>query len=232
MVDAMITVNYGLANEYERNYGIRPFIMTNANYFHNITPSLTSKDKIRMVHHGAANPSRKIELMIELMNFLDARFTLDLFLITPTTANKKTAAYLDFLKSLVINNPKVKIYPPVKNDEVVTVINHYDLGVCFIPHVNFNYQHGLPNKLFDFVQARLAIAIGPTDEMTKMVKSYNLGVVSENFEPESPAKELNSLTADKIDFYKNQSDKAARELSAEKNKEILHEIIFKLIGEK
>jgi hypothetical protein len=42
---------------------------------------------------------------------------------------------------------------------------------------------------------------------------------------------MNELTSEKINYFKIQAGKAALELSAEKNKIILNEIIFNLIKE-
>ncbi len=228
-VDEMITINTGLAREYEKNYLVKPKIITNANYFMDLEPSPVSKNRIRLVHHGAANPSRRLELMVELMDYLDERFTLDMVLLTPPTANKKTRGYLDHLKSLIVGKPQIRILPPVRSDEVVNFIHQYDIGICFVPHINFNYAHGLPNKLYDYIQARLAIAIGPTEEMTNLVKTYDTGVVSDDFNPKHLASHLNFLTTEKVEYYKRQSHKAAKELSAEKNKEILLTLVERLL---
>ncbi len=93
---------------------------------------------------------------------------------------------------------------------------------------NLNYKYALPNKLFEFIQARLAVAISPLLEMTKIVKQYDLGIVADDFTPESMAHELNKLTKDKIDYYKHQSDKSAYELSSEGNCQKFNNLIAKL----
>jgi len=184
-----------------------------------------------LIHHGAANPSRQLEIMIEMMEYLDERFTLDLLLLTPTIANKKTRGYLDSLKALIKDKPRIKIIPPVKSSEVVNVIHSYDIGIFLLPPINFNYANTLPNKLFDFIQARLAIAIGPTPEMANIVNTYNLGVIADDFTARSLAEKLNSLNIEKISFFKSQSDKHAQELSAEKNKIILNDLVLNLLKE-
>jgi len=230
-IDQMITVGTGLAKEYANHYPVKPVVVTNANYFANLTPTPVDAEKIRLIHHGAANPSRQLEIMIEMMHYLDERFTLDLMLLTPTIANKKTRGYLDSLKALIKDNSRIKIILPVKSSEVVSFIHSYDMGVFLLPPINFNYANTLPNKLFDFIQARLAIAIGPTPEMANIVNTYNLGVIAEDFTARSLAEKLNSLTAEKISFFKSQSDMHAKELSAEKNNVILNDLVLNLLKE-
>lgn len=231
LVDEMITVGTGLANEYAAHYPVKPIVVTNANYYSNLAPTPVDEKKIRLIHHGAANPSRQLEIMIEMMNYLDDRFTLDLMLLTPTIANKKTRGYLDSLKNSIKDNPRIKIVPPVKSSEVVNFIHPYDMGIFLLPPINFNYANTLPNKLFDFIQARLAIGIGPTPEMASLVNRYDLGVVSGDFTPQSLAKKINALTVADLDSFKKNADNAALELSAEKNNVILNDLVSNLLTE-
>lgn len=228
-VDAMLTVGDELAKEYAKHFPVKPIVLTNANYYSTLKVKPTEANKIRLVHHGAANPSRQLELMIEAMANLDDIFTLDLILLTPATANRKTRQYLDQLKAMVNNNYRIKIVPPVKSNEVVNLIHQYDVGVFLIPPINFNYQNTLPNKLFDFIQARLAIVVGPTIEMANLVKAHNVGLVSPNFTPKSFGETLAQLSAEKIDYYKNNSNLASKSLSAEHNKVILNRVVRDLI---
>lgn len=226
---AMTTVGRALADEYAKHFGVTPTVVTNASPFVPLDPSPMQQDRIRMIHHGGANPSRQLEIMIDMMSLLDERFSLDLMLITPTVANPKTRAYLDTLKTKAARTPRVRILPPVKSQEIVATIHHYDIGVFLLPPVNFNYANTLPNKLFDFIQARLAIAIGPTPEMAEIVNKYRIGVVSESFTAESLASKLKSLSSEEIRGFKQRASTAAAELNAETNQKTLREVVARLI---
>ncbi|MCA6410442.1 MAG: glycosyltransferase family 4 protein [Cytophagales bacterium] len=229
-VDAMITVGKGLANEYEKNFGVRPTIITNATWYSEIKPSKIEDSKIRLIHHGGSTPSRKLELMIEMMTYLDDRFTLDLMLIVPQLASAKTSNYINTLKQLAANDDRIRFLSPLRSNELVSFLNQYDIGVFLLPPVNFNYANTLPNKLFDFIQARLAIAIGPTPEMAEIVNHYDIGVVAENFTAKALADKLSTLTTERLNGLKLNAEKAAIELTAERNKEKLEEIIGSLLG--
>lgn len=226
---AMTTVGAALAEEYEKNFGVKPLVINNASAYVDIKPTAVQRDKVRMIHHGGANPSRQLEIMIDAVDKLDERFTLDLMLITPTVANKKTRAYLDQLKERASKSRGVRILPPVRSSEIVVAINNYDVGVFLIPPVNFNYANTLPNKLFDFIQARLAIAIGPTPEMAAIVNKYALGMVSKEFTSDSLAAELRKLTPDALTRYKQQTEAAARELNAEVNQKLMLGLLNRII---
>jgi len=225
MTAAMTTVGKGLAEEYKKNFHVSPVVITNANNYVDLSPSPMVDNKIRLVHHGIATPSRKLELMIEMMKLLDERFTLDLILMIPGFASKKTRQYIDDLRRMAQTDPRINIIPPVSSSEVVATVHKYDVGVFLIPPINFNYQNTLPNKLFDFIQARLGVAIGPTPEMAQIVTQYNTGVVSKDFTPQSLALELNKLTKKDIENYKRNSGAAARELNAEANAKKINEIV-------
>lgn len=224
-VDAMTTVSEGLRSEYAKHFPVSPLVITNASAYHDLTPAPMRPGKIRLIHHGAANPSRQLELTIRMMDFLDERFELTLMLLTPAIANAKTRAYLNQLHALVAANPRVHMIPAVASHAVVPSIHDHDIGVFLLPPVNFNYANTLPNKFFDFVQARLAVAIGPTPEMAHLIQEYGFGVVSESFTPESLAATLSKLTEEDILEMKRRSHMAAPMLSAEGNRTRMDELV-------
>lgn len=229
-VKAMITVGKGLANEYEKNFNIKPAIVTNASYYHELEPSQVQGNSVRLVHHGIATPSRKLELMIDMMDHLDKRFTLDMYLLSSGFVSSKTKNYPTRLKELAARNPRVRILDPIKSELIVRTINSYDMGVFLIPPVNFNYENTLPNKLFDFIQARLAVAVGPTPEMAEIVRHYDLGVVSEDFTAASLARSIQAIKPEKLITYKKNSIAAAQRLNAEENEKILLSVVEKSIN--
>lgn len=211
---ASFTVCKGIAKEYQRNFNITPAIVTNAPNFFNLRPSIMEDDKVRIIQHGVATPSRKIEEMIYLMEDLEPRFHLDLILV-PGDEN-----YIRKLRLLASKNHRIQIKPIVDFQALVPFSNDYDIGLFFLPPTNFNYLHALPNKFFEFIQARLAIAIGPSPEMHHYVKKYDLGIVSDTFCRKQLAKQLNALSKDQIEKYKQNAHKAAQTLHAKHNEKI------------
>jgi glycosyltransferase involved in cell wall biosynthesis len=210
--DVVLTVSNGLANEYQKEFGINPVLYRSTPNFQNVAPRPVNPEKIMMVHHGAADRHRKIENMIEIVNKLDERFHLDLYLLT----NKQIRDdYLKELKELVANNPRIRFYNPVPFNDIIPMLNIYDIGLYFLEPAVFNLQFALPNKFFEFVQGRLMLAIGPSPDMAELVQQYNCGVVSERFDTEELAGHLNKLNAKDIEQFKRNSHKAAQELCFE-----------------
>ena len=225
---AMFTVGQGLADEYEKHFGKKPVIMTNAPGYRALRPSETSESKIRLVHHGIANPARRLDLLYDLMQLLDNRFTLDLYLVTSDYASTGTRNYIADLKAKLESDARIHVWPPVPGHQVVDTLHAYDAGIFLLPPINFNYANTLPNKFFDFIQARLAVIVGPSPEMAALVNRYDLGIVGTSYDPVGLAPLLNGLTAGKLAYYKQQSALAARELSAEQNEQVFMTVIRSL----
>ncbi len=221
--DAMTTVCKGIAREYQDNYGVSCRVITNASNYHSLEPKMVDPERVRMIHHGICHPSRRLEKMIELMTFLDQRFTLDLMLV-PTNQR-----YFNKLVALADGKPNIHIREPVQMSAIVPTLNHYDIGIFLLSPKAFNYRMALPNKLFEFIQARLAVVIWPSPEMAEVVTKYKVGIVSEEFSLASIASILKQLNAVDIQRFKHQSHLAASILCAERNKRHLLEIVGKLI---
>lgn len=209
---ATLTVCEGIADEYHAQYGVRPVVVTNAPDFESLEPHGTDPRRIRLIHHGGAIPSRRIENMIRMMDHLDERFELD-FMLVPSDPK-----YHAELEAMAQGKPRIRFIPPVPMREIAQTIAAYDMGIYLLEPNSFNNRMALPNKFFEFIQARLAVAIGPSPEMARVVREHGLGVVTEDFSPVSLAQALGKLDADQIDAYKRGSHEAAALLSAEENR--------------
>jgi hypothetical protein len=218
------TVSQGIANEYSRNYGVRPKVITSAPDFVDLKPSAVEEGRIRLVHHGNANPNRKIENYLDLMDLLDERFNLDLYLMP------RDPSYLTRIKRKAAACKRVKVLDPVPMQDLVHTCNKYDIGMFLQEPLNFNLKNSLPNKFFEFVQARLLVAVTPLPEIERYVHDLDLGLVSKGFTPESMAKELLGLDRKKVEHYKLQSHLHAMELSSGPNLALLDGLVDNLIA--
>lgn len=216
--DEWSTVNIELAELYAERYSNKPKVVTNAGAFWDLQPSLIDTNQIKIVHHGILNPTRKLEEMIRLMDLLDDRFSLDLYLVGTDDS---------YLKELVTmaNKAKVRFLPPVKYDDIVPTLNGYDIGLFILQEDVVSYKYALPNKLFEFIQGRLAVAISPNISMKKVVEKYKLGIVGDDFSAESLADKLNELSAGDINEMKNKSHSAASKLNDEIGIKLIKQIV-------
>lgn len=229
-VSGMCTINHAIANAYEKNFGVKPIIITNATDYFERSPKLPVRYPIKLVHHGIFTISRSPELMIDLMKMLDDRFTLDLIYMIPEGASATTRQYFLEFKGKAAETGKINILPPVTNTEIVPFLNErYDLGIILIPPVNFNYENTLPNKLFECIQARLGVAVGPTPEIASITTKYAIGVISDEFTAAGLAAKLNVLTIDDVSEFKKNSTVAAKEMNAQYNRTLLLNDLKKIL---
>jgi hypothetical protein len=82
-----------------------------------LQPSMIQPGVIRLIHNGNANPSRKTELMLELMDYIDDRFTLDLMMVVTD------AAYWNKIVKMADARKNVRIVPSVPMTDIVKTIN-------------------------------------------------------------------------------------------------------------
>ncbi|MDU0347796.1 hypothetical protein, partial [Actinomyces sp. MRS3W] len=211
--DSVTTVAQGLADAYAREYGIRADVVTNATPYREAEPTDVGRP-LRLVHSGAALPDRHLEIMVDAVGRAQRDVTLDLYL----TRNDPSviAALQTQAATLPANRAgRVRVMNPVPYADLIDTLARYDVGVFSIPPVSFNYKHTLPNKLFDFIQARLAVVVSPSPEMARVVEQYHLGAVTADFTAASLAATLDALTDEQVAAGKAASHAAAHALSAE-----------------
>jgi glycosyltransferase involved in cell wall biosynthesis len=214
-----------IANKYKEDFGIESLVITNAKPYFDLSPSLLNNGEIvKLIHHGAAIRSRKLELMIDMMAFLNEGYELNLILIPGETE------YINELKAKASTIKNIRFIDAVGLNEIPSHLKKYDLAVYNLPATNFNNLNALPNKFFEFIQARLAIVISPSPEMQHLVKKYDLGLVANDFSPEAMANKIKELDAAKIMYYKNQSHKYAKELSVEYNWQLIKKTVDHILN--
>jgi hypothetical protein len=223
-VDRMTTVCDGIADEYTKYFPVsRPDVIVNAVPFQDLEPVERSDGKILLVHHGISAPLRKIEETIKAMCLLDERFELHLYLV------QTDLRYHSYLVNLAKGNDRIVFHEPVPMSMIPATLNHYDIGIAMFPPVTFNLKHVLPNKFFEFIQARLAVAIGPSSEMEAYVEKFHLGLIAADFTADALAKRLSALTLSDVASYKKNAGLHAMELSAgtvmDRFKEIVRELL-------
>lgn len=221
--DFFTTVCEGISIEYAAKFGKKPEVIRNSVKFQNLFPTPLEEDNIKIIHHGAAISSRKLENIIDVMRSADKRFSLDLMLVGDTQ-------YIESLKKQASDLNNVNFIPPVKQEEIPTFINRYDLGIYILEPTNFNNLNALPNKLFDFIQARIGIVISPNPEMKRLVEKNQIGGVSRDYSASAMADLLNSFDYNTITQYKNASHQIAKEVSAESDIKKINLNVKSLIG--
>lgn len=221
---SVISVSKGLAGLYTERYGVATEIVRNAADLRDLKPTIVKPDVIRLVHSGTADAERNIVELIDAVEELGARFTLDLYLL------EVPGGHLGVIRKKAANTPGVTVHDPVPPETLPTVLNQYDLGVFLYPLKTLSHLYHLPNKFFDFVQARLGLVFSPAPEIDAHVAEYGLGIITADTTAEALVDALRDITADDVTGYKAAAHRSAEALSSAPDRATQSALVARLLA--
>ncbi|MHA6693996.1 glycosyltransferase family protein [Homoserinimonas sp. A520] len=223
-VAAVTSVSKGLAGLYSDRYGVSTEIVRNAADLRDLTPTTVDPNVIRLVHSGTADAERNIVELIDAVDRLEGRFTLDLYLI------EVPGGHLSVIRKKAAATPGVTVHPPVPPETLPTVLNQYDLGVFLYPLKTLSHLYHLPNKFFDFVQARLGLVFSPAPEIDAHIGEYGLGIITGGTTTDALVDALRDVTAADVTRYKEAADRSAKALSSEPDRATQSALVARLLA--
>ncbi|HOO44654.1 MAG TPA: hypothetical protein PLM29_00390 [Deltaproteobacteria bacterium] len=223
LVDASTTVADMIAKKYKRNFYLDPIVVYNAPEKKELTTARIDPDNIRLIHHGTASERRSPKLMIEAIAQCNQCYSLHFMLLEND--------YLNELKKLAeeIAPGRVTFHKTVPPEGIVDYLSDFDIGFYILPPLNFNQLAALPNKFFDFINAGLAVCIGPSPSMANLVRNHGMGIVGPTFLPDDIAAMINRTAPDEWQSMKESSKKASQSFNAETEMNKVLNIYRKLI---
>jgi glycosyltransferase involved in cell wall biosynthesis len=101
------------------------------------------------------------------------------------------------------------------------------LGVSLEEDLGPNYYFALPNKLFDYIQARIPVLVSDFPEMGRIIDEYGVGVKLADRQPGSIARTIDRMIRDSgaREVWLANLEKAARELCWEREAAVLRELV-------
>jgi glycosyltransferase involved in cell wall biosynthesis len=227
-MSAVTVVNDSIGAMYTERFGVRPRTVRNAGPYRDLEPSDMTAGRIRLVHSGGAVPGRNIEAMIEAVRTLDERFSLDMYLVPARDGGK----YLDSLRALIGDETRIRLHPPVRPAELVDTLNGYDVGIFSLPPLTPNHRLMLPNKIFDYVQARLGIVFNSSVETDRIILEHELGAIAPDPTAGALHDTLAELTEERVRGLKQNADKAAKVLNSVEDSAVTRTLAAELLGQR
>jgi hypothetical protein len=222
----VVTVSPGLARRYESEFGVDVELIMNArsNVQSSLLQNKSNDETIRLVHTGLAANARHLEWMIEAIGDVPG-VSLDLYLVEAPRQSRT-------LKSLIKLTSKYRncsVMSPVPSAELPTVISHYDAGLLFIAPSNFSLRHCLPNKLFDCIQARRPVIIGPSPDMADFVIKHDVGFVCPTFKVDDLRRTVTNISRADLDMKTEAINRTALSINEESEGQKLRGIVLSLL---
>jgi glycosyltransferase involved in cell wall biosynthesis len=227
-VDAAYTVNDSIAELYRQEYNIEMSVVRNITDPRHVQMTMSKdelglpEDKKIVIMQGAGiNVERGAEEAIEAIQSVENAVLI--FVgggdVIPT-----------LMHTVKVKNweEKVLFFGKRSYEELMNFTHLSDLGLSLDKDTNINYRYSLPNKIFDFIHAGIAVLVSNLPEIKKIVEEYEVGAISESHEPSVLAREISDLLNDpeRLDRYKENTKKAAAELSWENECKVLETIYF------
>lgn len=223
-VDFALTVSEGIAKKYAQAYGIECTLFLSLPPFFPLTSS--KNDKIRLIYHGLISTDRESKNLLEIAKNLRDGIEMNLMVLS------NHPAFLEEFKNEAKNIPNLNLLPPVKLEEIIPFTQQFDVGLITLKPNGFNNTHALPNKFFEYIQARLALLSTPLPSIIPLIEKYSLGKCSANFSTTSIIETINALSIEEVQTYKQNSCIASQTLNLSSNQVKILEIIQNLLGER
>lgn len=215
-VEAVTAVSDGIADRLQRLYHLpqRPVVVRNMPRYQPM-PFRATGAIVRVLYHGVIAPGRGLEATTASLARWRQEFTLSI-------RGPGDPAYIASLASAAAaagQSHRVTFLDPVPMVDLVTAAAAFDIGLLALPAHSAQNAYALPNKVFEYTMAGLALCVSDLPEMARLVTRYDLGHTIKGADPEAIALAINAFDRPAIDAAKTRALKAARELSwdAEQN---------------
>ncbi|MBI2271324.1 MAG: glycosyltransferase [Bacteroidetes bacterium] len=226
----VFTVNESIAFWYKNKYGIEPKVVRNIPRGGVEAATKTRQElnlpvdgRILIMQGAGINVQRGAEETVEAMKYVN-----DALLLMIGGGD-----VIDELKLKTERdglNERVRFIGKLPYTELMQYTRNADIGITLDKDTNINYRYSLPNKLFDYIHAGIAVLASHLTEIEKIIRHYNVGNIIDDHDPKHIAHKINSMLENKeqLNKWKENSKHAARELTWENEEQELIKV-YKLL---
>ena len=220
----MMTASESYADWFAKTYAIkRPIVVQNfpIKVENSQDYSEINLPKI-ILYQGAINPSRGLNHIIPAMTAIE-----NAELWIAGDGPKKTQYEL-LTKTLGLES-KVKFLGKIAPNGLREITKKADVGLSIEENNGLSYYYSMPNKVSDYIQARIPVIVADFPEMRKVIDRFKAGEKIANYSELSTKVSLVLKNGKK--YYENSLNKAALELCWEKEEPKLLQLFKKVSSE-
>jgi len=215
----VVTIGTGLAKWYEQRLKIKtPILLRNCRLF---VPYSSSHSSIRhdcgmqnfeylVVWFGYSYPEQGLETLVKVVKYLPKTIHIAIIAdVLPKWENFHNGLMETIEKDNLSDQFHfIKARAP---NELITYVMGADVGIIPRPNKGLNIYYSLPNKLFEMVMARLPIASSRLDDIMKLIKEYQIGLIFDENNPRDIANKIQEiLIPDNFQKLKQSVSEAAK----------------------
>lgn len=220
--NAVSTVCDSIAKELKYKYNKNCVVIRNVPKYHkrNSFEKQDNNQEIKiLLYQGALNSGRGIEQMIGAMLFL-----YDVKLVIAGSGYLEKA-----LKQMVIDleiSDKVEFTGLLSPIDLQQLTRNAHIGLSLEENICKSYEYALPNKLFDYIQARVPVITSNLPEMKRIIDRYKVGTTIDVKESHELALIVRNILDHEqlLTIWKNNCNVAASDLCWEKERSKLIEM--------
>jgi glycosyltransferase involved in cell wall biosynthesis len=180
---------------------------------------------VRILYHGIVAPDRGLEVAIESLSRWPEGFSL-------TIRGPAHQGYAEGLSALAARygvSHRLAIEAPLPMEELVSAASAYDVGLLALPGHSDHNAYALPNKIYEYLMAGLALCVSDLPAMADVVRATKAGVLCGDGGAEALADALRGLTRDGINEMKANALRFAKELHFETDAKPVMRLYLKLL---
>lgn len=219
------TVCESIAIIYREKYGVPFRVVRNLPFSYSVdTTADENAVEKRVIYQGSVNMGRGLEQAIKAMKYIK-----NVRLIIAGDGDIKTK--LENLAKKENLTARVEFTGRLSFEELLKLTLTAHLGLSIEEDLGLNYRFTLPNKLFDYIQARIPVLVTDLPEMAAIVNQYKIGVIINSIEPKFLAKRIDDALRNNKErkiWFENLPS-AANELIWENEEKIVKEIFSELL---
>ncbi|WP_027376872.1 glycosyltransferase family 4 protein [Kaistella palustris] len=216
----MMAASESYADWFQRTYDIaRPVVVQN---FPESRPSPQDHNNPNstkvIMYQGVINPFRGLDKIIPAMANIEAELWI-------AGDGPKKKEYLDLVQALNLQD-KVRFLGKLVPDKLREVTRLADAGLSIEENQGLSYFYSMPNKVSDYIQARIPVIVSDFPEMRKVVDNFGVGEKIGNYD--ELAEKINLVLANGKPFYEGPLNKAAAEFCWEMEEPRILELFEKV----
>ena len=217
-IQQSITVCESIAEYYHRKYQVEMKVVRNIPISRktNQTKKISFPNKKIILYQGAINVGRGLEWVIDAMPLIENAI---LVIIGNGDIKQKLEKRT---REIGVEN-KVQFLGVISGDMLHEYTSSADIGLCLLENKGLNYYYALPNRIFDYLQAKVPVLATRFPEIENIVEKHKTGVLINQYDPAYLAKTINDMLS--TPFETSHFEVISKELSWENEEKILMSVI-------